>query len=360
MGVGGLDIGLALGRGIQGGVGAFRADEKAKQDKAREDAQNLFEEKRIELQQMLAKVADDRYNQGRKDDQAAQTASTLDPWQEVDPTTQSQLEGTPYAGHVSQRSTLPSSTIPMPGFDAPQQRDAGGDPYAVWTPTTKDAKAWSDDRAKSDFVGTLTGPQRQAATAREHGIALDPSDFADPAAAAQTKEATHQRDRRESFEDWQKREEWTRAHPTAAQPGGKDDPEMPRGVESYLYDLSRRQGNTFEQARSEIDQVWNQLVTDHPKISRVKVNQALRGFFQKDPGASPDPLAGLGLEPPTPPAGRSSGAGPVAASTAGAPARPAAQPRTVTKAQVEAVAKKNGTTYEEERRRAAAEGFVIR
>lgn len=348
--MGGIDIGLALGRAVSGGWGAYQADQKQKSDDDEKRRRDELEQKRIELEQMLAKVRDDRdtarYEQGRRDDKAQEVSSTLDPWQEVDPGTAAQLQGTPFEGRVSKRTTLPSSTIPgVP--DGATQSDPGGDSYSVWTPTVAEMR---QQKQRQDT-------ETDRATARQDRLDARAETETDRARARTDRETGRQ----ESFDDWVKREEWQRAHPTAAQAGGKDDPEMPRGVESYLYDLSRRQGTSFESARAEVDRTWNKLVAEHPKVSRVKVNQALRGFFQKEPAATIDPLAGLGIEPniPTPAApARAGGPGPNAASVAGAGG--GQRPRVVTQSQLAAVAQKNGTTPEQERQRAEAEGFVVR
>lgn len=348
----GADIGIGIGRALSGSYKAYTDDKQREFEKQKEEAQQALEQKRLEVEQTLEKLRgareDSRYEQNRRDDSAKEIASTIDPWSEVDDQTATALQGTPYEGRIASRKTLPSTSgDPFNPDDATS--DPGGHPYRVWTPTaaeTRQTKTRQDDDA-------------DRAQARQ--------DRLDARAQTETDRRLTRTDqetaRSESFDDWVKREEWSRAHPTAAQTGGKDDPEMPRGVESYLYDLSRKPGNTFEAARAEVDSTWEKLIADHPKLDRVKVNQALRGFFQADPKGNTDALAGLGIEPnaPTPSApARAGGPGPVAASVGGAPAAQPQQPRVVTAAQVAAVAAKNGTTVEQERKRAAAEGFVVR
>lgn len=284
---GGLDIGFALGHALQTGAGLRRKDEEDARLAEHQRKQDELERLRMETQVMIEKLRGDRedahYAQGRRDDTAAVTASSLSPWQEVDPATADTLAGTPQAGRLSGRRTLPSRQgagyISDDGSTSiATHADPGGDPFNVWRPTAKEQADLNAKQERDTFVKGLPGNVGQAATARSYGMALDPSDFEDPAVVDARKRGAHEIDRKESFEDWQKREDYQRTHPHAPAETARDNPEFPRGVENYLNDL-RTRGTSRDAAETEIARAWPQLLKQHPKLSPLAMSGAIDKFW---------------------------------------------------------------------------------
>lgn len=354
----GLDIGRAVGEGIRGGVGVYQDRQKQQHDDAQLAARQKFEQMQMELRLMMEQAGilreDTRYQQGRKDAAAAVTASTLSPWQEVDPETAASLEGTPQEGRISRRQTLPSRTIPEMG--GAQSSDPGGDPFNVWTPTAAEQRTRKTEQDRDAFIGTLPGRAGTAAKARSYGLPVDPNDLKTPADIKTEQEAADLHhlgvlDRELGLRDKHER-------PPAESAGSKDDPKLPRGVENYLYDL-RSRGVSRGDAEAEIARAWPKLLSEHSKLSPIKVQAALDSFWPVDQfgderrPAKPAANGNAGR-------GRAAGAGPrdglhdVGIVQAGG-----ASPRTATAADVANVAKKLGISEAEARKQLTARGVVF-
>jgi len=71
-----------------------------------------------------------------------------------------------------------------------------------------------------------------------------------------------------------------------ADPRAVDDPELPRGVVNYLFQISRRKGYTLQQARDEVAAAWPELVKAHPHLDPLKVVDALNKFFTAPKGTT--------------------------------------------------------------------------
>ena len=398
----GMDIGAAIGRAISGVGDLYQRNQAQKKQDEQAAAREKFDQLRMELEDMYRQAGmlredrreqreDERYQQGRKDQTAAVTASTLTGDQELDPWTVGQLEGTPQEGRIGKRQTLPSRTIPETGIDI---QDEGGDPFNVWQPTAAEQRGLKQDAERDTFIKGLPKRAGTAAKARTYGVPLDPEDLKTPEDLAAETEAADLHEL--GIFDAKERIRAGYRPPRAEAAGSKDDPELPRGVESYLYDLTKKQvatpdvpgqphkpnqRYTFEDARADIDENWDQLVAAHPRLSRLKVHAALRQLFQRDPGTSPtsdvvsDVMHELNLKSA---GGRAEAASlgarqPSAAAVdhprrttdielpdEGGAAVARAKRDGLTSAQLQMVAARNGTTVEQERKRAEAEGFFVR
>jgi len=83
-------------------------------------------------------------------------------------------------------------------------------------------------------------------------------------------------------------------------PKNTDDPELPLGVQRYIYELTRKKGPaaalpgpdgtlgapvaqpyTAEEAEDEIARAWPELVKAHPKLNPLKIKEAIRKAFGK-------------------------------------------------------------------------------
>ena len=127
-------------------------------------------------------------------------------------------------------------------------------------------------------------------------------------------------------------------------PIGKDNPQLPQGVEDYIGSMQRR-GYSREQARTELASVWSQLQRDHPNLSALRVEAAVKQLFPDDA------LGGGGPVVPSA-AGRGAGAGrPAGGGEAGG--------RTATSADVAAVAQKMGVSTADAQRELEARGVRI-
>jgi hypothetical protein len=97
-----------------------------------------------------------------------------------------------------------------------------------------------------------------------------------------------------------------------------DNAALPRGVESYLTAMLDK-GYTRAQANQELKQAWSQMARQHPRMSRLKVTEAMDALWKEDTGL----LQPGEKVPPAPGVGGS--AAPAAAPTAApgpAPSRP--------------------------------------
>lgn len=190
-------------------------------------------------------------------------------------------------------------------------------------------------------------------------------------------------DKDSAFADWQRRQDYSNAHrPSAGEAStGRaiarlrmDDPSLPRGVQDYLVQL-RTKYPSFDAAAGEFSGALDSLRSAHPSLSSTKALTALRQQYSGGGNANTgdDELDALvsavmnGAEgAPVAGGGRASGPG-----AAPAPARirtaapagggqPAGPKGTVSLAELEAIARRRGTSVEVEKQRASASGFVVR
>jgi hypothetical protein len=112
---------------------------------------------------------------------------------------------------------------------------------------------------------------------------------------------------------------------------------------------------TFEAAAGELARQLPNLTGAHPNLSPQKAANALRQLFTGSGGDDMDNLIADAMREDVPPAaGGGRGANPSMPSPGGDPAR------TVTLAELQALANARGTSVEQEKARATAAGFIVR
>lgn len=186
------DVLSALSGGLQGGLDGYsfvqgqRERERSRIDrKAQLDADAALALDERNYRRGRDRVADERYTQERRIEDARILSSLLQPDQELTPDQFGALDGTPYGVRVNSTLSLPSRTIPELGGAA--LSDPGGAPVRTWRPTAADMRARAADaRARQEeadrraFFGTLPLVVRRVVEARRNGINVGADDLKSP------------------------------------------------------------------------------------------------------------------------------------------------------------------------------------
>lgn len=176
------DIFAGLGGGLTGAANAYSfikqleaAAADREERKRRGDVEESARSAEVAHRDQRDTIADQRYEQGLRRENARDAASMLQPNQQIDDLTYSFLKDTPFEARVNDSGLLPAQ--PVPGFDTGIQQEPGG---RTWRPTQAEAQNLTRERDQRAFVSSLPGIPQRTERARSLGLTIPADDLMTP------------------------------------------------------------------------------------------------------------------------------------------------------------------------------------